>query len=354
MRALFATASFHVIAGSELVVQELAEELIFRGWSCDLTAWNIGQPMASIAKKSGINILRKPVDINPFDYDLVWIQNRLEPVFSYNANEASCYRTLFIFAHLDNNWPYAKPGFYFERQLGELFVTPAEEGAQLLIKSGISKEKIVCFRNAAPRSFAECIDKQSSKAQNLLIVSNHLAPELQEAKQILESLYLNVRWFGRGGDIDGQRITRNELAWADAVISIGKTVSYAIRSKKPIYIYGHFGGPGWLDENNFSVASKFNFSGRCCNRKLSAADIVEEIIHGYKSKLNISPSSDLKSFFLESFIDDLLMLQQRASTSVEHIEKLLSDPIAFESEKFYGISVGHYFGAYLKLKARVN
>lgn len=102
-RALFATASFQAIAGSEPVIQELGEELIARGWSCDITAWNIQNPMADLATKAGIKLLKKPKEVNPLDYDLVWVQNRLEPVFDYEKSEVEADRTLFVFAHLDNN-----------------------------------------------------------------------------------------------------------------------------------------------------------------------------------------------------------------------------------------------------------
>lgn len=56
----------------------------------------------------------------------------------------------------------------------------------------------------------------------------------------------------------------------------------------PVYCYDRFGGCGWITSTNIEEASKFNFSGRCTNRKLTVNEIVEEIKENYNiAKSNI-------------------------------------------------------------------
>jgi len=44
----------------------------------------------------------------------------------------------------------------------------------------------------------------------------------------------------------------------------------------PVYLYDHFGGCGWLTEDNFALAEWHNFSGRGFGKK-STASISREL-----------------------------------------------------------------------------
>lgn len=220
----------------------------------------------------------------------------------------------------------------------------------MIAQCGIPQNRIKLFRNAAPPSFEPTNRKKSEVLSNLLIVSNHLPQEIQCAIEILQSQGVSVRWYGKEGHFAEHRITHQELEWADAVVSIGKTVSYAIRAEKRTYVYDIFGGPGWLNENNIHSASKFNFSGRCCYRKLSTKEIVKEITEGYPEKSLVLTAQHLEEYCLERFVDQLILLHEEAATPDVHRATLKSNPIAFSTEKYYADSVGKYFQAYMKNK----
>lgn len=63
------------------------------------------------------------------------------------------------------------------------------------------------------------------------------------------------------------------------VITIGKTVQMAILANRPVYCYDHFGGPGWLTDQNYEGAVALNFSGRDKPVKKTAGEIFGDITH---------------------------------------------------------------------------
>ena len=105
------------------------------------------------------------------------------------------------------------------------------------------------------------------------------------------------------------RLTPKILSTYDAVVTIGKTVQYAIANSCPVYCYDYLGGPGWLTTSNFLEAEKYNFSGRCCNRKRSAQNIVSTITEEYETGLkNIGRLREmrLKQYNLSVYVEKIL------------------------------------------------
>ena len=76
-------------------------------------------------------------------------------------------------------------------------------------------------------------------------------------------------------------ITPQILSKYDLIISIGKTVQYALGMGIPVYEYDYFGGNGYINKNNINEEAYYNFTGRPKCRRLSPQDIVHEIIDGY-------------------------------------------------------------------------
>ena len=95
----------------------------------------------------------------------------------------------------------------------------------------------------------------------------------------IERLGIAIRVIGRGGDF---RLLRpSDLRAADAVVTIGKTVPYAIASGTPVYMYDRFGGDGWLTRRNFGTSLEHNFSGRPAQRRLTEIEIADEVLSGF-------------------------------------------------------------------------
>jgi hypothetical protein len=80
-----------------------------------------------------------------------------------------------------------------------------------------------------------------------------------------------------------RRVTPELIHEHDAVVSIGKTVQYALAAGVPVFCYDHFGGPGWLNDGNVEAAARHNFSGRGFTARDSASELVEEIGDGYRA-----------------------------------------------------------------------
>lgn len=118
-----------------------------------------------------------------------------------------------------------------------------------------------------------------------------------------------------GINYDFRRIEPKDLRNCDAVITIGKTVQYALAMKRPVYCYDRFGGPGWLDHRNVELAAHYNFSGRCCSRRIAADEIVSEIVQGYSS-------ARMDTDRLFSILGEDYLLNQKLDKVLEKVERL--------------------------------
>ncbi|WP_439565214.1 hypothetical protein, partial [Microcella sp.] len=67
----------------------------------------------------------------------------------------------------------------------------------------------------------------------------------------------------------------------DAVVTIGKTTQYALVMGVPVYSYDHFGGGGWITEQNLEREHYGNFAGRIERRVLTGEQIAAELSGGY-------------------------------------------------------------------------
>lgn len=344
-RALFGNAAFDLVAGSELVILEAVEALIARGWDCDICAWYCNNPMKRLAQEAGATIIEMPIDIPAFAYDLVWMQNRIEPVLDYAELPDEAPHTLFVFAHLDPNWSFAQPGVLHEPLLGGRFLATSPRSEERLVSRGLARDRLMLFRNPAPAHFAG--QPKNEGLRSILIVSNHPPSEVRDAAMQLGERGIATSFWGVDGNVVGKRITPQTLSDADAVITIGKTVPYALRARRPVYVYDHFGGPGWLMPQNFIATRARNFSGLCCERKIDGAQIANEILNGFAQANHhaaVSLPLDPEDYALDIFVDRLLALQGSAPSPAEHRQRLAPQAIGLLAERELALCAGRYFG----------
>lgn len=345
-RALFGNAEFRVLAGSELVILEIIEALSAQGWSCDVTAWSIGDPMRTLAQAAGAQLIASPQGIRAFDYDLVWLNNRLEAVFDYEVTPKNAPRTLFVFAHLDPGWSFSQPGAVVEQALGGLFLVAAPKGINRIANYGVALDRIRLFRNPAPKAFDLLSAPQANDLKRLLIVSNHAPAEVKDAAVMLRDKGVSVEHWGSGGDVTGLRLTPEALHSVDAVLTIGKTIPYALRAQRPAYVYDHFGGPGWLSEDNFASVASRNFSGLCCERRLDAAALCDELLTGFTKAAATAVRAHpawILNYRLEQDMAWISSLQERAPRPEEHRQKLDRVRGAWRGECDLALTAGTYF-----------
>ncbi|MCX8655295.1 MULTISPECIES: hypothetical protein [unclassified Gilliamella] len=309
LKVLICTNHMASIGGSEIVALEVAESFKKNNYLVDIVANYIGSPIIEIAKNSDINLFTTDELPNPFNYDIVWSQHQVLPILVNHYIESFNSKTFFVFAHLSPYEHLESFGLYTERLLANKILFNSEETYNHFSKFGIPTNLCEVFYNAAPSEFFCEKDSNNEQLKNILLVSNHPPQEMLDALEILKNEHgLNIINIGVRGNV--VRLTSKMVEEADAIITIGKTVQYAIVSNTPVYCYDHFGGVGWILLENYKIAEQFNYSGRCCLRRISSSEIVEEIITYFpKAKCDVSKikSETLDKYSLDKYIRTIII-----------------------------------------------
>lgn len=175
------------------------------------------------------------------------------------------------------------PVFY---EYASLLTSHSVEAAEVHIeKYGIDAEKIKVIENFIPEEFIsfERVDT-SKELRRIAVVSNHIPEEIKGIVDCFGT-EISVDFYGMHTD-NFVKITPEIIKGYDVIISIGKTVQYALGMGVPVYIYDHFGGNGYLfNIDDMKTEAKNNFTGRPSCRHLTASEIAKEIVDGYEKCL---------------------------------------------------------------------
>ncbi len=271
--------------GSEIVTLELAEHFSNYGSMVHVLTNYIGEPIAKDFKNLKNVVLHTTTENIDFNLlDLVWIHHQLIPQEIVELAESSLLKTKVVFHHMSPYHPLEFPFLVrIEKELADLVLFNSHETKRAIEAQLNSIDlKGHVFSNPAPDEFRieHAGRKYSKKLGRLLVVSNHLPSELIEAINTLKSNGVDVKIFGMTQGETYKRVRPKDLQWADAIISIGKTVQYALQGGVPVYCYDHFGGSGYLAKHNFQKNSDLNFSGRGFAKKESTV-IVDELLADY-------------------------------------------------------------------------
>ncbi len=308
MRALFTTERLQEYAGSELVILEAAEALRARGWECLIAANAVGRPLTDDLRLARIDWTTNLSGINAFDFDLVWIQHLTAPLLRYETQWTARERTLFAFAHLSPFTHFETIVTRHEDLLADVVLANSLETASRLRELAIPSSRLHVFHNAAPAAFQNPDRVLAGPPKRILVVAKELSDELRGAIALLRRR-ASVKHIG--GDGAPARVSPRDIEEADVVITIGKTVQYALSSRVPAYVYNGFGGPGYLNAENFDAAAQHNFSGRCCGTRRTPNQIADDIfaLHSEASAFVVSLEEDrLASFDLDRFLDRLIAM----------------------------------------------
>lgn len=276
--------------GSEIVTLEMTEYFLSQGAKVLIATNNLDYPIKKYFDKlDNVTIytdffdeeLDKAVRKNP--PALAWIHHQIiiPALFSKQALK----KTKYIFNHMSSFYFQEFPiAHNIEQQLADIVLYNSEEtkGAfdkDMLLGDVEEKRRLVINNPVPDRFFKE--DIRNRDIEKVLVVSNHVPEDLRQAIDLLRKKKILVKIAGAEGGEIYDRITPEILDDTDAVVSIGKTVQYSLVHSTPVYCYDKFGGPGYLDDNNFHKALHYNFSGRGFQKKSSTV-IAHEIINGYK------------------------------------------------------------------------
>ncbi|MBC7592036.1 MAG: hypothetical protein H7226_13470 [Salinibacterium sp.] len=307
-------------AGSETVTYELAEYFSIHGAEVIVVTHGFGlEWLREFTALDNVRVyqgsdpeLRETLEEGPVD--IAWIHHQLIPEQLLRHPGG----TAFVFHHMSAQHPGEYPISYrIEEALASSILFPAQEtldahAAGPLLES-LPPGLLAVLGNPAPERFNR--PKEPSPAlQRLLVISNHIPDELADAVAALPE-GIEVRILGNEADRGGvsRRVTPEDLAWADAVVSIGKSVQYSLVSAVPVYCYDYFGGPGWLDEENFAPARYANFSGRGFDRK-TATTIADELINRYAAATDAMQALRAK-YSADFLLDDRIGVVLRGVTA---------------------------------------
>jgi hypothetical protein len=319
MRVLVLTNHFAAYCGSEIVALEVAQWFRAQGDNVTLGANYIAEPIQSWA--DGVALCEAPEELAFSEYDLIWCQHdmlgQLPPAaFERAAAQGRAPHVAMI--SLSPFEPYEQVDARLTRALSaEVIVNSVETGREVLRQAGrqIAGSRVRPFYNAAPLAFS-APPSPPGPLKSVVLISNHAPPEATKALAMLADQGVSTRHIGVGHDY--RLVQPADIAGADAVISIGKSVAYAIAQRKPVYMYDHFGGDGWLTPENFVHSQTHNFSGRPSRNKRTADAIVREIQDGYAdAAAGMRRLGEIVNLQLLSLDHHLSALRRRAAASVK-------------------------------------
>ncbi|MGY1683703.1 hypothetical protein [Geodermatophilus sp. SYSU D01176] len=317
-RVLVCTNQLREIRGSELVTLELVEHFLSRGASVDVANNLFLPPMtaefAALPGQDRLHVAGDPYEEFRGPYDLIWVQHGVLPPNLVSQLAAGGLSSAVVWHHMSAHVHMELPIMGdVEVALADVTTAVSQETAGRLESFGIPRRRIEVFDNPAPDVFADAARRPAgARLERLLVVSNHPPEEVLEAAELLR----------RGGavqvDVLGEvtsvaRVTPELLDRYDAVVSIGKTVQYALSMGIPCYVYDHFGGCGWLTAANLEHELWWNFSGRATRREADAATIAAELVAGFAAAQEFSRATrgaHAERWRLSARIDGLL--QSRA------------------------------------------
>lgn len=310
-------------AGSEVVTAELAEFFLNQGAKvviCTFAQGAVANEIRELSERLWIldydseeleDLLQKSPPV------LAWIHHSVIP--RYILERVSSIPI--VFNHMSASVPIEYSlNYLLELKMSTLSVYNAPKilDSHLATRclDGYEPNRFQIFQNPAPAAYSINTHAGKSIEPRILVVTNHAPEELVAA---LDELALTAEITRIGTESQSnfvsQRVTPELIAQHDVVISIGKTVQYALAAGTPVYCYDYFGGPGWITPENAEEASYDNFSGRGFAKK-TVGQLVDEIGSGIVSSETFSRATALREDW-----GLRISLPLRMSTLLEFVEK---------------------------------
>ena len=267
-----------------MVTLELAEEFLARKWDVEVYTHLLDLPISAeferLSASASVRVFDDPEDFVPGQYDLVWIHHSVLPPSLIERLTEDSGRTRVVWHHMAA-LPNIEAALFpdIEAAIADRISSVSSRTRDLLIEYGLPDDRSFILPNPVPRTFLEpAKTRPGTDLQTILIISNHPPDELLEAAELIRLQGIAVR---RIGGSTPERVTPDSFEGVDAVVTIGKSVQYALCLGIPVYNYDHFGGNGWIEETNFEQERISNFSGRSTFRQISAEQITEEVRSGF-------------------------------------------------------------------------
>ncbi len=289
--------------GSEINTSTIAKRLKEIGYEVYLGVIETDSPLYDVVKENFdhvIYLLENDFDFSKTEFDLVWTHHSF--LLDWLIFEKGLKAKKIITSSLSPNEPFESAPIY-ANELSLTIANSPETYEQLTKVEDV--KNVYLFENY---SFSSYFNKNINikELKNIAVVSNHIPEEEMQAIELLREKKYNVDIYGFAGT---QTLITNEiLEKYDCIVTIGKTVQYAMSLKIPVYIYDIHGGDGYLTIENMEQNRSHNFSGRGFDKK-DANTIANEIIENFEKELE--QLEDIKQYALSNFnfeqkIDEIL------------------------------------------------
>lgn len=302
-------------AGSEIITLELAETFVSMGSNVLIYTNLYDYPIKKEFKKiNNIKILTNEKDLKKYlpDIDLLWVHHQLLPEVLLKSLQDSD-RTRIIFHHMSSFHPLEYPfSTRIEQQLADYVLYNSSLTREAFASKGFKSNHSLhdIFNNPAPKRFYDAgkQKKRNSQIKKIVIISNHIPSEIVQILDVLKQKEIGVNIIGSNNYGIPKKVTPQLINSADVVITIGKTVQYAVMVGTPVYCYDYFGGPGYLNEENYQQAEFYGYSGKGFCKK-NPKVIIEELFSQYNAAMQFASRLRIKlkdKYILEDRILGLL------------------------------------------------
>lgn len=293
--------------GGVKYVMELADYFQKKGYNTHLAVVLTTPKMVKIFSSLNIEVFDARSMSTDICFDIVWAHHF--PILPYLIKNGLNYKRL-INSCISAFLPIEKPMLFYDQT--DMILVLLSHMKETLVKDyHIPAEKIHVLPNTAPDAFFDYPTTLHSQPNKIAVVSNHIPPELKEAKKILSKRGVEVCFYGKGHRV--VNITPAVLSKYDVVITIGKTVQYCLALGIPVYNYDIYGGSGYITTSNIFSEGEHNFSGCSTRIKKSGQQIAQEIISRYNSVVEEIPI--LKQYAEANY---------KLSTKIDHILSVLN------------------------------
>ena len=286
--------------GSAIQILEYAE-ILSKTNQVSIACLRFTSDFKSLLQETNVNVFEVKNESMPLEYDLVYSFHF--PVLSFLLNKGIKTKKWVAGSLSPTTALESFPSYWKEAN----FLT-VHSGRSIELHNmhyGIPQDKMKLFGNPIPDYFADFKhhkDGFPKYPKKIGIVSNHTPDEILRIKKYLPK---NIKLEFYGYSKKYVRITPEILSQYDLIITVGKTVNYALGMGIPVYEYDMFGGCGYITVDNYAPEKFRNFCGLATERKLDSQVIVSEILQNYEAAVcNIST---LQSYALDDFLLSKLM-----------------------------------------------
>lgn len=219
------------------------------------------------------NVADFPTDI---EFDLVWAHHW--PILPYLIRRQLKYKRV-INSSISHFLMIERP-IWFHKNIDMCLTLTSQTKLLFTTKYNVPDKKIDTLPNTAPDAFFEYHHApRGNTVKSVAFVTNHPPQEIWDAMEILRQNGIETVMYGMAAtSVD---ITPDVLAAHDVIVTIGKTVQYALAMGIAVYNYDHFGGSGYITPENIDEEEAHNFSGRSHFTKKTGAQIAHEIINDF-------------------------------------------------------------------------